>query len=89
MTDAVSESAGKDAAALAVPGRWYASVAVVNKRMFAVVLEHDDELGFDTRVDKRTGMTTVRVFFTSDALPDKDGVVETVRNRARQFVGAA
>lgn len=89
VTAAVSEAVGKDAAAMAVPGRWYASVAVVDKRLFAAVLEHADELGFETQVDKRTGMTTVRVFFTSDALPETNGVVETIRNRAKLFLGAA
>ena len=67
VTAAVSDEVGKDATALSVGGRWYASVAVVDKRVFAVVLELADDLGFDTRVDKRTGMTTVRVFFTDDA----------------------
>ena len=41
------------------------------------------------RVDKRTGMATVRVFFTDDALPDTHGVVETARNRAQLFLEAA
>lgn len=89
VTGAVSEAVGKDAAELAVHGRWYASVVMVDKRMFAVVLELDDDLGYDTEVDERTGMTTVRVFFTRDALPDTDGVVETIRNRAQLFAGAA
>lgn len=89
VTAAVSDEVGKDAVPLSVGGRWYASVAVVDKRVFAVVLELADDLGFDTRVDKRTGMTTVRVFFTDDALPDIDGAVETARNRAQLFAGAA
>jgi len=89
VTAAVSDEVGKDATALSVGGRWYASVAVVDKRVFAVVLELADDLGFDTRVDKRTGMATVRVFFTDDALPDTHGVVETARNRAQLFLEAA
>lgn len=89
VTAAVSDEVGKDATALSVSGRWYAAVAVVNKRVFAVVLELADDLGFDTLVDKRTGMTTVRVFFTGDALPDTDGVVDTARDRAQLFMGAA
>ena len=89
VTATVSEGVGKDAATLSVDGRWYASVAVVDKRMFAVVLEHDDDLGYDTQVDPYTGMTTVRVFFTSDTLPETDGVVETIRNRAKLFLGEA
>lgn len=89
VTAAVSGEVGKDATALSVGGRWYASVAVVDKRMFAVVLEHDDDLGYDTQVDPHTGMTTVHVFFTSDTLPETDGVVETIRNRAKLFLGEA
>lgn len=89
VTAAVSEEVGKNAAVMSVTGRWYASVAVVGGRVFSAVLELGDDLGFDTQVDTRTGMTVVRVFFTNDALPDTDAVLETVRNRAQLFAGQA
>ena len=89
VTDAVSAGVGKPAAGLCVKGRWYASVAVVNKRVFAVILELGDECGLETDVDKHTGMTTLRVVYTEDTLPDTDGVVETARIRAQLFKDAA
>lgn len=86
ITAVIGEVMGVKAATMVVPDTWYATVAVLNKKMFATTLTRSDETGFDVDVSADTGMTIVKITYTGTEMPNADGVVETVRNRAELFL---